>query len=351
MFSKKIISWYQINKRDLPWRSSKDPYTIWLSEIILQQTRVSQGLPYYYRFIEAFPKLEKLAMASEQDVLKLWQGLGYYSRARNLHTTARFIHNDLKDVFPSSYEDLLQLKGVGDYTAAAIASFCFDENKPVVDGNVYRVLARYFGIHTPINTSLAKKEFKNLATKLIDGDKPGLFNQAIMEFGALQCTPSQPDCQICPLNDSCVALQKNWVSILPKKEKKLKIRKRYFNYLILETEEGKTFVEKREGKGIWQNLYEFPLIETEESIDYNDLLKDPNFNTIIGNQNFSVQLLTQDDIVHKLTHQHLFIKFWLLKLSTFNKETISWETLSTLPFPIVIHNFVEAFVRIRKRIK
>jgi len=347
MFSKKIIGWYQINKRDLPWRNTMDPYKVWLSEIILQQTRVAQGLPYFQRFLTAFPKLENLAAASEQEVLKLWQGLGYYSRARNLHASAQYIHIELAGVFPSNYEDLIQLKGIGDYTAAAIASFCYNENKPVVDGNVYRVLARYFGIETAINTNEAKKEFKALAIELIDAKNPGLYNQAIMEFGALQCTPAKPNCQGCVLNDSCVALQKGKVTDLPKKEKKLKVSKRYFNYLIVDTEDNMTYVEKRQGQGIWQNLYEFPLIETKKSIDYDVLIENLDFNKFIGNQDFSLQLLTQNDIVHKLTHQHLNIKFWLLQVPEFNKNTISWDSLVTLPFPIVIHNFVTEFVRKR----
>ncbi|CAG0910098.1 unnamed protein product [Cyprideis torosa] len=223
MFSKKIIDWYQINKRDLPWRNTKDPFTIWLSEIILQQTRVAQGLPYYQRFIKAFPNLEKLAVASEQEVLKLWQGLGYYSRARNLHYSAIYIVNELNGKFPSNYNDLLNLKGVGDYTASAIASICYNEPTAVVDGNVYRVLARYFGIETAINSTKGVKEFKLLAQELIDDDNPGTHNQAVMEFGARMCKPQNPDCLSCPLKESCVSLQKNKVNLLPFKEKKLKL--------------------------------------------------------------------------------------------------------------------------------
>lgn len=350
MFSKQIIAWYQKNKRDLPWRNTKDPYKIWLSEIMLQQTRVAQGLPYYQRFTKKFPLLKDLAQASEQDVLKLWQGLGYYSRARNLHFTAKYIYYDLDGVFPESYEKLLALKGVGDYTAAAIASFCFNEKKPVVDGNVYRVLARFFGIKTPIHLPKAKKEFKALANELIDSNDPGLFNQAIMEFGALQCTPAQPNCSICPLNSACMALQKGEVTDLPVKEKKLKIRKRYFNYLILETEQNKTLVKKRHKKGIWQNLYEFPLVETDKSINYKVLIKNLDFIEFIEKKDFDLQLLTQKDIIHKLTHQHLYIKFWLLKVAKFNQKTISWQSISSLPVPIVIHNFIEAYSNQEKRI-
>ena len=343
MFSKKIINWYQHNKRDLPWRKTVDPYKVWLSEIILQQTRVAQGLPYFNKFLNSFPKLENLAMASEQEVLKLWQGLGYYSRARNLYFSAKYIQNELGGKFPADYNSLLKLKGVGDYTAAAIASFCYDEKRVVVDGNVYRVLSRYFGIDTAINSHAAKKEFKSLAFELMDKENPGLFNQAIMEFGALQCTPSKPDCNICPLKNSCIGLQKDRVTALPVKEKKIIIAKRYFNYLVLIIDENETIVKMRKGKGIWQNLYEFPLIESNKSIDYKTLIVDEEFIEYTEQQDFKLELLTPVDIAHKLTHQHLFIKFWLVSLPMYSKKTISLESASHHPFPIVIHNFLESF--------
>jgi A/G-specific adenine glycosylase len=204
-FSQTIISWYQINKRDLPWRDTTNPYYIWLSEIILQQTRVDQGLPYYIKFVAAFPTVEDLAKASQDEVLRLWQGLGYYSRGRNLHFTANQVVKDFGGVFPSNYDDLLKLKGVGNYTAAAIASFCWNQKKAVVDGNVYRVLARYFGIESDISLTNTQKNFQNLANELLNSKKPGLHNQAIMEFGALQCVPKQPNCMSCPLQSTCVA--------------------------------------------------------------------------------------------------------------------------------------------------
>ncbi len=348
LFSDIIITWFQQNKRDLPWRHTKDPYKIWLSEIILQQTRVTQGLPYYENFVKTYPKLKDLAEASEQDVLKLWQGLGYYSRARNMHFTARNIYNDLNGKFPNTYKELLKLKGVGDYTASAIASFCYNEKTPVLDGNVFRVLARFFGIETPINTGKAKKEFKALAVELIDFKNPGLFNQALMEFGALQCTPSKPDCQNCPLNDTCVALQKKQVAILPQKENKIKIRKRFFNYLVVDTKENKTYIQKREGKGIWQNLYEFPLVETEVEIDFDQLIRNSDFLNFVKDQNYNMQLLTPKVILHKLSHQHLHIKYWLLELESFNKKTIRWQKVSKFPFPIVIHSFIEEFIEQKK---
>jgi len=208
-FSKKILQWYAQNKRDLPWRKTRDPYRIWLSEIMLQQTRVAQGIPYYHRFIKSFPKVEDLAAASEEEVLKLWQGLGYYSRARNLHATAKLISEEYQGKFPSTYKELIKLKGVGDYTASAIASICFDAPEAVVDGNVYRVLARYFGVNTPINSAAGISYFKELAQSVMDSAEIRDYNQGIMEFGAIQCAPKKPYCLHCPLNDSCLALQQN----------------------------------------------------------------------------------------------------------------------------------------------
>ena len=341
LFAYKIINWYQINKRDLPWRKTTNPYYIWLSEIILQQTRVAQGLPYYKVFVEKFPTVQDLANATEEEVLKLWQGLGYYSRARNLHFTAKLIVNEYKGNFPKTYSELLQLKGVGDYTAAAIASFCFKEKTPTVDGNVYRVLARYFGVETPINLPKAKKEFKALATALIDPKQPALFNQAIMEFGALQCTPKQPKCTDCVLADSCVALQKKQVSSFPFKNKKIKVRKRYFNCLVLQTKANKTLLHKRVGKGIWQNLYEFPLVETSKEIGEKELLKEQKFIDFVQNYEYHLKQIVPKPIVHKLSHQHLHITFWLVSVSKWNKHTISWSDALALPTPIIIHKFLE----------
>jgi A/G-specific adenine glycosylase len=343
-FSDIIISWYQKHKRDLPWRDTKNPYVIWLSEVILQQTRVAQGFPYFTSFIKKYPTIKDLAATPEQEVLKLWQGLGYYSRARNLHTTAKYIVRDLKGNFPKTYKELLCLKGVGDYTASAIASFCYDEVTPTVDGNVYRVLARFFGIATPINTSSAKNEFKLLAQELIDKENPALFNQAIMEFGALQCVSNSPDCRICPLASSCKALQDNQVAVLPKKDKKRKARKRFINYLVIQTSDKKTCLKKRTGKGIWQNLYEFPFIETNEEVDFKVLLQHQDFNRLTEKQDFTLQLLTPKGVVHKLSHQHLYIKFWLLETESWQGTILTWEQAKALPTPIVIHNFMEDFI-------
>ncbi|MBL4723936.1 MAG: A/G-specific adenine glycosylase, partial [Lutibacter sp.] len=274
--SNQLILWYLSNKRDLPWRSTRNPYHIWLSEIILQQTRVDQGMAYYLKFIKVFPTVNDLAAASEEQVLKLWQGLGYYSRARNLHFSAKYVVEQLSGVFPSTYDEILKLKGVGDYTASAIASFCFNEVAAVVDGNVYRVLSRYFGISTPINSTKGIKEFKLLAQELIDVKDPGTHNQAIMEFGARMCKPQNPDCISCPLNESCVAVSEKSIKNLPVKVKKIKIKQRFFNYLVIQTKDKKTKIGKREN-GIWKNLYEFPLIETSKEINENDLIEHKDF--------------------------------------------------------------------------
>ncbi|AUP79834.1 A/G-specific adenine glycosylase [Flavivirga eckloniae] len=342
-FSKILINWYSNNKRELPWRQTNDPYRIWLSEIILQQTQVKQGLPYYMSFTEKFPTVFDLAKADESDVLKSWQGLGYYSRARNLHTTAKHVVNELKGVFPVSYKDLLKLKGVGDYTASAIASICFNEVAAVVDGNVYRVLSRYFDINTPINSSKGTKEFKTLAQELIDKKNPAEFNQAIMEFGATQCTPKNPDCNVCPFNKSCMAFNKNKINELPVKIKSAKAKKKYFNFLVFISNDGKTVLEKREGKGIWQNLYQFPLIETNANVDeetFKNLIKEHN---LIKGIPFELSLYNKDVVVHKLSHQHLHTRFWIINVNRLITEGISTQDINNYAVPILIGNFIETF--------
>ena len=340
-FSNLLIKWYLQNKRELPWRNTTNPYPIWLSEIMLQQTRVAQGTPYFLSFTTAFPTVFDLAKASEEQVLKLWQGLGYYSRARNLHKTAQHIASDLNGIFPDNYNDLLKLKGVGEYTAAAIASFAYNEVVPVVDGNVFRVLSRYFDIETDIAQASAKKEFTSLAFELIPKDNPAIFNQAIMEFGALQCVPKSPNCNICIFNESCAALQKKKVDRLPIKSKKLKVRNRYFNYIVASDENDNTIIQKRTAKGIWHNLYEFPLLETEKEEDF-DFVSEQIQNEYFKENKISSILETNDkSIVHKLSHQHLHIKFWKVTINGSIKEGINQEMLKTFPFPIVIHNFIE----------
>lgn len=340
-FANSLTEWYLKNKRDLPWRNTQNPYFIWLSEIMLQQTRVAQGMPYFYSFTNAFPTVFDLANASEEQVLKLWQGLGYYSRARNLHKTAQYIASDLNGVFPNTYKELLQLKGVGAYTAAAIASFSFDENVPVVDGNVFRVLSRYFDIETDILSNSAKKEFTDLAYELIPKDNPALFNQAIMEFGALQCVPKNPNCTVCPLNGSCLALQKNKINLLPVKSKKAKAKKRYFNYIVFLDDHQNTLIQKRTDKGIWHNLYEFPLIESEQEVDLEYLIEQIPQRYFVANTILSVAQTRTESQIHKLTHQHLYIRFWKVRVTGSLLNAIDYSTLLTYPFPIVIFNFIE----------
>ena len=341
-FSKEITHWYFQNKRDLPWRKTKDPYRIWLSEIMLQQTRVAQGLPYYQKFTEEFPTVYDLAKAEESHVLKLWQGLGYYSRARNLHFTAKDIVNNYNGQFPNTYKALLKLKGVGDYTASAIASICFDEIEPVVDGNVYRVLARYFDIDTPINSTEGIKTFKKLAFEVIDPKDPANFNQAIMEFGAVQCKPQSPNCTICPLASSCLGLKNLRVGILPVKLKKTKIKNRWFNYLVVVSNEEETLLEERKGKGIWQGLYQFPLLETEKEVE-NIEKHQAEIEEIINIKDFSITQFNKKIKVHKLSHQHLYTTFWIVETANSLKNGISLQEIRKYPVPILIGNFIEEF--------
>ncbi|WP_431125129.1 A/G-specific adenine glycosylase [Flagellimonas flava] len=340
-FSQKILDWYQIHKRDLPWRSTVDPYKIWISEIMLQQTRVAQGMPYYHKFLENFPTVHDLANASEEKVLKLWQGLGYYSRARNLHATAKMVVDDHKGNFPDTYNGLKALKGVGDYTASAIASICFDIPEPVVDGNVYRVLSRYFGVDLPINSTQGVKYFKDLAREVMDVKNIRDYNQGIMEFGAMQCAPKNPDCEGCPLNESCVALKENRVFQLPIKINKTKVRQRYFNYLVYLDGNKRTILEQRQGKGIWQNLYQFPLLETEDLIEHKELTQ--ILNGKLKDAVNTVVLYNKEPIVHKLSHQHLHTRFWILETDELNSEGIPWKKVHNYPVPVLLADFIKTF--------
>jgi A/G-specific adenine glycosylase len=339
-FAQTLIKWYLENKRDLPWRDTLDPYKIWLSEIMLQQTRVAQGLPYYLAFVANYPTVFDLANADEEAVLKLWQGLGYYSRARNLHQTARFIAHEKQGVFPKTYQELLQLKGIGTYTAAAIASFSYNENVPVVDGNVFRVLARFFDIETDIVSPLAKKTFTNLAFELMANSNPAQFNQAIMEFGALQCVPKNPSCSSCIFNHNCAALQKNKVGLLPVKSKKAKAKSRFFNYFVFTDINQNRSIQKRTQKDIWHNLYEFPLLETEKEADF-ETVEANIYQFHAKNEIQNISKYNQNNILHKLTHQHLHINFWKVELGIALKNGLNLEVLQTFPFPIVVHNFIE----------
>lgn len=269
-FTVPLEKWYLENKRDLPWRDTTDPYVIWISEVILQQTRVIQGLDYFNRFMTRFPDVASLAEAEEDEVLKYWQGLGYYSRARNLHTAARQIMNDFGGCFPKSYKDVLSLKGIGEYTAAAICSFAYRQPYAVVDGNVYRVLARLFDIDVPIDSTQGKKLFAKLASELLDKKHPDVYNQAIMELGALQCVPRSPRCELCPLSDKCLSLISGRIEKLPVKQGKTVVKPRFFNYLCI-FYQGDTWIRQRKGKDIWENLYEFVLIETDKECSFEEL--------------------------------------------------------------------------------
>ena len=341
-FSNTLIYWYLQNKRALPWRKSKHPYFIWLSEIMLQQTRVAQGLSYYLKFTEEFPTVFDLAKADESTVLKMWQGLGYYSRARNLHFSAKYIANELNGEFPSTYKEIIKLKGVGDYTASAIASICFNEPTAVVDGNVYRVLSRYFGIATPINSSAGIKEFKALAQSLLDTKQPGTYNQALMDFGAMHCKPQNTLCDTCPFANSCVALEKKLTKELPVKEKKIKITKRYFNFLVIKTDDHKTILKERKGKGIWQGLYQFPLIETKNISNQKEIVASEEFQNLFPAET-TLSLFNKKEIIHKLSHQHLYTQFWIVETSSLKEASISWENIEDYPVPILIANFLKEY--------
>jgi A/G-specific adenine glycosylase len=336
------MNWYSINKRDFPWRRTKDPYKIWLSEIIMQQTQISQGQPYYEAFVDQFPTVFELASTDEETVLKLWQGLGYYSRARNLHASAKYIVKELNGQFPDNYKALLKLKGIGDYTASAISSICYDESNAVVDGNVYRVLARYFGIETPINTSKGATYFKALAQSLLPDKNIGNYNQAIMDFGSQQCKPKSPNCLVCPLKDTCVALQKNLVNLLPVKTNRTKITKKYFNFIVFVSEDGKTILEKRTEKGIWKNLYQFPLVETKKRLSVQNFESNDDVIQLINEKEYAFSLFNDKQIIHKLSHQHLFTSFWLVHVKALSQNSISISNVHEYPVPILINNFINA---------
>ncbi len=343
-FAKNLINWYLDNKRDLPWRSTKDPYFIWLSEIILQQTRVAQGTPYYLAFTRAFPQVKSLANAPQDKVLKLWQGLGYYSRARNLHIAAKYIANELDGRFPSTYKGLLQLKGVGDYTASAVGSICFDLPTAVVDGNVYRVLSRLFGITTPINTTQGTKDFKALAQQLLDTSDPGTYNQALMEFGARFCVPQNPNCEQCIFQYKCDAYKNKQVANLPVKLKKLKIKKRYFNYIVILSQEHQTILRQRTNKGIWQQLFEFPLVETQKEVDQSQLKEAPQCVEILKQNGIDCLTLYQEkSVIHKLSHQHLYTRFWIAQTKSKLPQGILIDKIDNYAVPVLISNFISEF--------
>ena len=341
-FHKILTVWYQQNKRDLPWRTKNDPYWVWVSEIILQQTRVDQGTAYFLRFIERFPDVKTLADAQENEVLKLWQGLGYYSRARNMHIAARQIMNEFDGLFPYTIINIEKLKGIGSYTAAAIASIAFGLPYAAIDGNVYRVLSRVFGIDTAIDTTIGKREFSNLANELLDRQNPAIFNEALMEFGALQCVPQNPDCNKCPFQDQCIAFMQNKIAKLPFKSKKTKVKNRFFNYLYVRQQEY-FFLEKREENDIWRNLYQFPLIESTEALTITELLKEERFKSIFKGREITVDSISPE-IIHVLTHQKLHVRFLEITISELEKS-LPWlkvhpNEVHDFPIPKLIDNFL-----------
>jgi A/G-specific adenine glycosylase len=341
-YRKPLTVWYNHTKRDLPWRESQDPYHIWVSEVILQQTRVQQGLDYYYRFLKLFPDVKSLAAADEEEVLKAWQGLGYYSRARNMHHAAKTIMKEYNGDFPADYSSIRNLKGIGDYTAAAISSIAFGLPHAVVDGNVYRVLSRLFGISTPIDSAAGKKEFSNLAQIMLDTDHPGEFNQSLMELGALQCLPVQPDCVECPLSMKCFAFAHQSIADYPVKSKQVKQRDRYFNYLYLH-HSNILFLEKRDNKDIWSNMYQFPLIETPGPSTPEEVITSSKWRNILGKRAFIIENIHPERI-HLLTHQRLHIRFFSIRVEDEKTAghlfSVKVDDLIRYPVPKPVENFL-----------
>ncbi|WOK06364.1 A/G-specific adenine glycosylase [Imperialibacter roseus] len=345
-FSNILIRWYERHKRDLPWRETKDPYAIWLSEIILQQTRVAQGLPYFQKFIARFPAVGSLAQASQEEVLALWQGLGYYSRARNLHACAQMVASQYDGKFPNTYKELLQLKGVGAYTAAAIASFAFNEAVPVVDGNVYRVVSRVFGLHDDISNASTRKVFEGRLVSLIPSDTPGEFNQAIMEFGALHCTPSAPDCKNCVFSHSCFAFRNNEVANLPVKTKKVKVLNRYFNYFVFQFGE-EVLMGSRKDKDIWLGLHDFFIREKDELLDEDAALGEVK--RLISPESWELIDISAT-YKHVLTHRIIYARFFRVRIlmhedfrllsERLGLNTISISDTAGISKPVLITNYL-----------
>lgn len=341
-----LAQWYKTHQRELPWRSDPTAYHVWLSEIILQQTRVNQGLDYYLRFVDHWPTLADLAKASEEEVLKMWQGLGYYSRARNLHRCAQQIMERHGGNFPNDYKKLLELQGIGQYTAAAIASIAFGLPYAVVDGNVYRVLARLYDIETPINNEKGARCFKTLADTLLDTKHPGQHNQALMEFGALHCVPKHPDCTTCPLQAHCLAFVHHTIDQRPVKEKKVKVRTRYFNYLVIKTDDHRVYLKKRTGNDIWKNLYDFPCVESDIPMTPEAVLNSQEAQSLLTSHDFSIVHVSQP-YTHKLTHQTIIATFIEIKNFTFYSSIqtknifLALENeLGSFPVPKLIDNYL-----------
>lgn len=349
-FSRKLVDWYYENKRILPWRSTDNPYFIWLSEVLLQQTRVEQGLEYYNNFICRFPEIKSLAEANEEEILKLWQGLGYYSRARNLHFASKQIINNYNGRFPDKYEDILKLKGVGLYSAAAIASIAFNLPYPVIDGNVLRVISRIFGIQTPVDSTLGKKEINAVLFNLIDKKNPGTFNQALMELGALVCKPQNPLCEDCVFISECYAYKMKSIAQFPVKSKIIKQRNRFFYYLVITTSERNEnyiYINKRIHQDIWKNLYDFLLIETGDELSFTDNSILKAIVNFLNTDNFTIKSISSQH-KHKLSHQTIYAYFIELQIDSIkelkvleNYYKINAEDLSNYPIPKLIENYIE----------
>ena len=342
-----LAQWFETHQRELPWRSHPTPYYVWLSEVILQQTRVSQGYDYFNRFVERWPALSDLAEASEEEVLKLWQGLGYYSRARNLHKCAKEVVRLYAGELPDDYHQLVKLPGIGPYTAAAIASIAFGLPYAVVDGNVYRVLSRLFDLDIPINTDEGAKTFAALANELLDRKQPGRHNQAMMELGALQCLPKNPNCSVCPLLSHCLAFDHRTVEERPVKEKRLKIRTRFFNYLVI-GDSHQLLLHRRESGDIWQGLYDFPCVESEQPTTLDAVTESPLFRHILQNKTFELTGVSPQH-VHKLTHQTIIATFYKIKIFDFspviqenNLILVPENELEKYPIPKLIDNYLNS---------
>ncbi|TVR41942.1 MAG: A/G-specific adenine glycosylase [Bacteroidia bacterium] len=347
-----LLKWYSVNKRSLPWRESQNPYHIWISEIILQQTRMDQGMAYYHRFVDSFPDVFSLAAAPEEKVLRLWQGLGYYSRARNLHQAANQIIINHNGKLPDNYKDWKNIKGVGPYTAAAIASICFNEPIPALDGNVMRILTRLFAVDKPLNKTATKKMLYDLAMDIIPRDKPGDFNQAMMDFGSMVCKPVNPLCMSCVLNHACHAYQSDNVHKYPRKEPKKPIRERYFHYFfffcLARDNEIRFFVQKRTGNDIWKNMYELPLLETGEPINSENLLSHPWWKTCridIANLLLSQHVVQMQ---HMLTHQRIFASFYRIRVDEITKNLLEQRYLyvnihefDMLAKPVLLERYIK----------
>lgn len=345
-FSSLLIEWYLENGRDLPWRNTSNPYHIWVSEVILQQTRVAQGMDYYLRFIGELPTVRDLAEADEDRVLKLWQGLGYYTRARNLQRGAKWVMERHKGQLPHLYNELLQVPGLGPYSAGAIASFAFNAEVPAIDGNVYRIISRIFGVFDSPHTSKGKRVFTQIVQELIPSGKAATFNQALLDFGALQCVPQSPSCSSCPFNAICYAYRNNMVASLPVKASKLNVINRYFNFIVIESK-GFTYMSKRSAKDIWHSLYEFPLIETETELTTEQLIGLPQWSKLVGKQGFYIRHISPQ-ITHKLSHRTLKVRFVIVAIHNTNAflsrnyTRYRIDELEALSVPVVIEKFMAA---------